>query len=145
MPPLANTQMLATHTSMQRFLSRQPLKSCNKLTLVNRQTNNAMICFEPTLLDSLIHSRTESRSGTESLFLLFPGQDNFCPWILAGGRKSWPGCLFWDLRTFLSNFWGFIHFFCRIFGDLRTFWLNFVATDVYALLLKSLPRLFFPS
>ena len=36
----ANTPMPATPTSMQRFLSPPPLKSCNKLTLVNRQTNN---------------------------------------------------------------------------------------------------------
>ena len=36
----ANTPTPATPTSMQRFLSPPPLKSCNKLTLVNRQTNN---------------------------------------------------------------------------------------------------------
>ena len=39
----ANTPTPATPTSMQRFLSPPPLKSCNKLTLVNRQTNNVLI------------------------------------------------------------------------------------------------------
>ena len=44
--PPANTRMPATPTSMQRFLSPQPLKSCNKLTLVNRQTNKTLMFWD---------------------------------------------------------------------------------------------------
>ena len=42
----ANTPMPATPTSMQRFLSPPPLKSCNKLTLVNRQTNKTLMFWD---------------------------------------------------------------------------------------------------
>ena len=49
------------------------------------------------------------------LFPLNPGQDNFCPWILAWGQKTWPGCYFWgilslkvvilDITAYLIDYW----------------------------------------
>ena len=44
----------------------------------------------------------------------------------------------------LDEFLGIYALCCRIFGDLCTFWSNFVATDIYALLLKSYPEDFRP-
>ena len=65
---------------------------------------------------------------------------------------SWPGQLLslnpCGRPKILARmpFLGIYALFCRFFGDLRTFLSNFwgFATDVYALLLKSLPRLLFP-
>ena len=44
--------------------------------------------------------------------------------------------LFWGFTHFFVEFLGIYALFCQIFGDLRTFLSNFVATDVDALLLE---------
>ena len=44
-----------------------------------------------------------TRGGTMFLFLYFPGQDNFCPCILAWGQKFWPGCNFWRFWNFVES------------------------------------------
>ena len=38
-----------------------------------------------------------TRGATESLFLYFPGQDNFLSLFPCRRQKSWPGCYFWGL------------------------------------------------